>query len=340
MLRAVHCARGMPASTGRSDCAHDHYCRRLARPGFATRAGSFPTPSAGICSSFPLAGGRGDEIEAQLRREPSTCWFSEVNDGLERIGFLQLVLPDDARQDRSFNSVGDLAEAFAQLISRSASAARLAESRTDEVATLVDIGRSIPTERNLVDALQRLLDGATQLTAFRSCAFFSARSLDRAAQAASLFASRRAAVRRTGAQPERKSPRPAGPVPGPCRFRRRRSQSGCRLAASRDFDGRLPGCRIRGGPDRHVVGLRSSPPRTDRPRNARAGIDHGAGGDPARAGRAVARKRGPAPAAARFATGLASASRCTSPPRWRPGRASKRPSDPPAASRSAATCAS
>ncbi|HEV8072482.1 MAG TPA: SpoIIE family protein phosphatase [Planctomycetaceae bacterium] len=120
----------------------------------------------------PLAGGHGDEIEAQLRREPSTCWFSEVNDGLERIGFLQLVLPEDARQDRSFNSVGDLAEAFAQLISRSASAARLAESRTDDVATLVDIGRSIPTERNLVDALQRLLDGATQLTAFRSCAFF------------------------------------------------------------------------------------------------------------------------------------------------------------------------
>ncbi|HET6324877.1 MAG TPA: hypothetical protein VFG04_09265, partial [Planctomycetaceae bacterium] len=101
----------------------------------------------------PLAGGRGDEIEARLRREPSTCWFSEVTDGLERIGFLQLALPDDIRQDASFNSVGDLAEAFAQLINRSATAARLAESRTDDVRTLVDIGRSVPTERNLVDAL-------------------------------------------------------------------------------------------------------------------------------------------------------------------------------------------
>ncbi len=119
-----------------------------------------------------LAGGRGEEIEARLRRDPSSCWFSEITDGLERIGFLQLVLPDDVRQDRTFNSVGDLAETFAQLISRSATAARLAESRTDDVTTLVDIGRSVPTEQNLVDALQRLLEGATQLTAFRSCAFF------------------------------------------------------------------------------------------------------------------------------------------------------------------------
>jgi serine phosphatase RsbU (regulator of sigma subunit) len=120
----------------------------------------------------PVAGSRGEEIEARLRREPSTCWFSELTDGLERIGFLQLVLPDDVRQDASFNSVGDLAEVFAQLINRSVTAARLAESRTDDVTTLVDIGRSVPTERNLVDALQRLLDGVTQLTAFRSCAFF------------------------------------------------------------------------------------------------------------------------------------------------------------------------
>jgi sigma-B regulation protein RsbU (phosphoserine phosphatase) len=120
----------------------------------------------------PVNGERADEIEARLRREPSTCWFSEVSDGLERIGFLQIDLPEDTRHDRSFNSVGDLAEAFAQLISRSATAARLADSRSHDVTTLVDIGRSVPTERNLVDALQRLLEGATQLTAFRSCAFF------------------------------------------------------------------------------------------------------------------------------------------------------------------------
>jgi len=57
----------------------------------------------------PVSGARADEIEAQLRREPSTCWFSELTDVLQRIGFLQLALPDDIRQDASFNSVGDLA---------------------------------------------------------------------------------------------------------------------------------------------------------------------------------------------------------------------------------------
>jgi sigma-B regulation protein RsbU (phosphoserine phosphatase) len=120
----------------------------------------------------PVNGERADEIEARLRREPSTCWFSEVTDGLERIGFLQIELPEDSRHDHAFNSVGDLAEAFAQLISRSATAARLADSRTHDVTTLVDIGRSVPNERNLVDALQRLLEGAAELTPFRSCAFF------------------------------------------------------------------------------------------------------------------------------------------------------------------------
>jgi sigma-B regulation protein RsbU (phosphoserine phosphatase) len=121
---------------------------------------------------LPVDAGRGENIEAQLRRDPSSCWFSEITNGLERIGFLQLLLPDDARQDRSFAAVGDLAEAFAHLISRSATEARLAESRTDDVATLVDIGRSVPTEQNLVGALQRLLDGTIQLTAFRSSAFY------------------------------------------------------------------------------------------------------------------------------------------------------------------------
>jgi phosphoserine phosphatase RsbU/P len=119
-----------------------------------------------------VGAGRGEEIEAQLRRDPASCWFSEITDGQDRIGFLQLVLPDDVRQDHAFNAVGDLAEAFAQLISRSATAARLADSRTDDVATLADLGRSVPNERNLVDALQRLLEGTTQLTSFRSSAFF------------------------------------------------------------------------------------------------------------------------------------------------------------------------
>ena len=76
------------------------------------------------------------------------------------------------RNQRSFSSVGELADAFGQLISRVATAGRLVESRTDELATLVDLGRSVPTEENLVEAIDRLLRGAIDLTSFRALAFF------------------------------------------------------------------------------------------------------------------------------------------------------------------------
>ncbi len=202
----------------------------------------------------PAPGGRGDEIEARLRSDPSTCWFSEITDGHERIGFLQLVLPDDASKDRSFNSVGDLADTFAQLVNRSVTAARVAESRTDEVVTLVDIGRSVPTERNLVDALQKLLEGATQLTPFRSSRVLPVGTLDRAAQAP------RQAHRDAPLIPppvrslSRESSRLAGPFPRPDGFGRRNDPRVGGVAAPGNVDGRLPGGRLRGRSDRHACG--------------------------------------------------------------------------------------
>ncbi|HUE14231.1 MAG TPA: GAF domain-containing SpoIIE family protein phosphatase, partial [Planctomycetaceae bacterium] len=41
-----------------------------------------------------------------------------------------------------------------------------------KLATLVDLGRSVPTEENLVEAIDRLLRGAIHLTSFRATAFF------------------------------------------------------------------------------------------------------------------------------------------------------------------------
>jgi sigma-B regulation protein RsbU (phosphoserine phosphatase) len=121
---------------------------------------------------LPALNGRADDVESRLRADAESCWYSEVTDGHGRIGFLQLVMPADLRNQHSFSSVGDLADAFAQLISRLATAGRLVESRTDELATLVDLGRSVPTEENLVEAVDRLLRGAIHLTSFRASAFF------------------------------------------------------------------------------------------------------------------------------------------------------------------------
>lgn len=120
----------------------------------------------------PTLTGRGADVETRLRADPESCWFTEITDGQGPIGFLQLVLPADVRNRQSLSSVGDLADAFAQLISRLATAGRLVESRTDELTTLVDLGRSVPTEENLVEAIDRLLQGAIHLTSFRASAFF------------------------------------------------------------------------------------------------------------------------------------------------------------------------
>jgi sigma-B regulation protein RsbU (phosphoserine phosphatase) len=121
---------------------------------------------------IPTGGGRTEDIETRLRADPESCWFTEISDGQAPVGFLQLILPADVRNKQSLSSIGDLADAFAQLINRLATAGRSLESRTDEVTTLVDLGRSIPTEQNLVDAIDRLLQGAIHLTSFRASAFF------------------------------------------------------------------------------------------------------------------------------------------------------------------------
>jgi sigma-B regulation protein RsbU (phosphoserine phosphatase) len=120
----------------------------------------------------PIGGERPDDAEAALRADPDTCWFSEVKDGHGRIGYVHLLLPSDGRVDRTFAVTSELAEVVAQLISRAATSSHLLESRTSELATLVDIGRSIPSEENLAEAIDRLLRGSIQLTSFRSAAFF------------------------------------------------------------------------------------------------------------------------------------------------------------------------
>jgi phosphoserine phosphatase RsbU/P len=121
---------------------------------------------------LPAATGRVEGVESRLRSDPESCWSTEISDGQGPIGFLQLLVPADIRNRQSLSSVGDLADVFAQLINRLATAGRLVESRTDELTTLVDLGRSVPTEENLVEAIDRLLQGAIHLTSFRASAFF------------------------------------------------------------------------------------------------------------------------------------------------------------------------
>ncbi len=121
---------------------------------------------------LPAGDNDSQQIERRLRDDGNCCWFHAVEDDQLCLGFLTLNIPDSPEMDRSFLAVCDLAEMTAELACKTMTATRALESRTNEVATLVEIGLSIPNEKDLLGALNQLLRAAVQLTAFRSAGFF------------------------------------------------------------------------------------------------------------------------------------------------------------------------
>ncbi|MGE3314118.1 MAG: PP2C family protein-serine/threonine phosphatase [Planctomycetaceae bacterium] len=145
--------------------------------------GASPDWISGVCRKFaaatnwPLhftavASDDGDQVEARLKSDSDCAWLRAIEDGTHRVGFLHLSLPDREEQDRSFLTVCELAEITADLLARTLSASRSLESRTNEVTTLVEIGLSLPNEKDLIGALNKLLRAAVQLTSFRSSCFY------------------------------------------------------------------------------------------------------------------------------------------------------------------------
>jgi len=132
----------------------------------------FSTASGWRLSYTPVADASADVLEARMRSDAECCWFRAVEDGQQRVGFLHLQLPENAGHDRAFTTVCDMAEMTADLIDHALSTAKALESRTNEVSTLVEIGLSVPNEKDLVGALNQLLRAAVQLTGFRSACFF------------------------------------------------------------------------------------------------------------------------------------------------------------------------
>lgn len=133
----------------------------------------------------PAAAVEAAKLESRLQSDPECCWWAAVENGQGRAGFLHIDLPDDPERDHSFLAVCELGRIVADLLSRVLSTARQLESRTRDVTTLVDIGLSVPREQDLIDALNRLLRAALQLTGFRAAGFFL---LDAAAEELNLRA--------------------------------------------------------------------------------------------------------------------------------------------------------
>lgn len=114
----------------------------------------------------------GGRIETHLAAATDCTWMKAIHDGRSRKGFLHLELPAGSSDDRRFLAVVELAETFAELLTRLAHVTRKAESHTEDISTLVDIGRAVSREDDLKLALDQLLKATLQLTGFRASGFF------------------------------------------------------------------------------------------------------------------------------------------------------------------------
>ncbi len=99
-------------------------------------------------------------------------WQTELHGENGLTGRLILDRPDDSLVEQEFHRIRALSELLAELVSQAELAQTQLESRSQELATLVDIGRLIPSDEDLGKAVDRLVKATVQLTGFRSSAFF------------------------------------------------------------------------------------------------------------------------------------------------------------------------
>ncbi len=136
----------------------------------------------GICRRFSQATGWPLRYEAAPNRaipsftprpsDGTPLWQTELHGDNGLSGRLILDRPDDSLIEQEFPRILALSELMAELVSQAELAQWELECRSQELETLVDIGRLIPSEDDLSSALNRLVKASVQLTGFRSGAFF------------------------------------------------------------------------------------------------------------------------------------------------------------------------
>ncbi|VAX36730.1 hypothetical protein MNBD_PLANCTO02-3358 [hydrothermal vent metagenome] len=114
------------------------------------------------------------EIEAEKIESSDTVpfWKADVHDGQQLLGRMQFDMSLDSQVGRTFLAVCELAEMLASLFGKLASATETAQSREQDVSTLVDVGLSVSRENDVHDALNYLLSALLKLTRFRATEFF------------------------------------------------------------------------------------------------------------------------------------------------------------------------
>lgn len=111
-----------------------------------------------------------EALQATWRSTHPDRWCERIDTDGEIVG---LVFGDlgEARPDAR-SRVMELAELVSSLIAQVVSASTALASRTRELSTLVEIGRELPRQGDLVQSVRRLLRAAVDLTQFRAAAFF------------------------------------------------------------------------------------------------------------------------------------------------------------------------
>lgn len=147
---------------------------------------SIPTPTDswinGICRRFSQATGWSLRYEAALggmlpsfaSRPPEAAplWQTELHGDNGLSGRLVLERPHDSLIEAELPRILALSELLAELVSQAELAQWELECRSQELATLVDIGRLVPCDEDLATSLHRLIKAVVQLTGFRSAGFF------------------------------------------------------------------------------------------------------------------------------------------------------------------------
>lgn len=110
--------------------------------------------------------------EPQAPHCDASVWSTPITDGQETIGRLSLTAPELPTQAVAHQFAIATSNAVAEMLSRLAAAERKLATRTREVSTLVELGRTIPRTEQLSVTLRRLLQGAVELTGLWSGAFF------------------------------------------------------------------------------------------------------------------------------------------------------------------------
>lgn len=127
------------------------------------------TTATGVPLRFAVPGSS-LAVAAANGRRPNR-WSSELTDGIGRAGFLTLDISNSDLGD-SAATVHGMAELVAEMARRYLAASRHLESHSNDLNTLVEISRTLPTHLDLRDALDHLLQAVLKLTPFRSTAFF------------------------------------------------------------------------------------------------------------------------------------------------------------------------